>query len=684
MSKPTFDDFDDFFNQSPEPNSSVPLADSALQTLANESATTEELLCNNVNSNALSPATSCADQFNEASFTTTQPCEALALSQRSLLERSIAREQSLHDVEERKTLNINVCNAKHDPPLSEGTTRKHDEVREDYETMDNVSTDTDIQRIETIHDTIIMNPEIEDANEPGGNRKLEGEQEEDIPIVPLNATGECIHESQRQIDSISDSATFEEPEDDFGTFDDFDDFENDEYSNFKENQAEETNEFPVFRSAEEAADLWRTELIKTFGEMVVFDNYTQDSPKSIQIMVVEEATELTWASVIHSMSDDTGTPKVKWHHSEIEKLHLAALHCQRNKQSNQVVVPSTLSINSIDHTDEEMLVSTTHYTQPTEASPSSPSSKSSSGFGFSFAKFLPRISTTIMPKSPASTLRSPSTNRSSVDTVDVATAGSPVTVSSPTMLSQFTSPTSVPSDHPRLLSHTRARSDASNVTKSVITRVNSISPAQAFVPSDNQQAYQDNIPSILRTKKEAGARISLDSTFRKAQPRLPDKVSRNILDFDDSVTVKSPTKAFHGSLTPLVPSPHKTYSATAPALLNTNSRRHTTPAEFIIPWENMNSTEVQAKQIIRNPMPVQRSMSSSFDILIPTNHSATPITNKNISIADADIEFGEFADSSAINHDDDDDDFGDFAAIDTKDNGEDWGEWTASKTDLMQ
>ncbi|GAN04280.1 hypothetical protein MAM1_0059c03740 [Mucor ambiguus] len=236
------------------------------------------------------------------------------------------------------------------------------------------------------------------------------------PVSDINQTKENDDIQQQQ-------------EDDFGSFDDA--TEEDDFGDFEEEEELEIDSTPIFNTFQEAMDLWQ-HLLDQIYHYEALDSFTGNAPKSIKQYVLEEAPEslhsrLTWDSVTRYMENDTGTPKVKWHQSEIERHYLNALACKR---AATVIIANTPTMLDTYITQEPQLMmgikpalntvigSNVSAAATTAADlvvdqPASPNSstttpttseKRSSVFGLSsLSRFLPHLSKSNLPKSPTTT-----------------------------------------------------------------------------------------------------------------------------------------------------------------------------------------------------------------------------------------------------------------------------------------
>ncbi|KAI8088545.1 hypothetical protein BDF21DRAFT_220686 [Thamnidium elegans] len=156
----------------------------------------------------------------------------------------------------------------------------------------------------------------------------------------VTPTEEDFGEFDREVDD-DEFGNFDSDQDNdgFGSFDDecFDDGDFNTLPIMIEPEQKEhmvMDNTPVFNTLEEALEIW-TNLLNQLYKYQPSENFTQSASKSIRHYVLEEAPEslhsrLTWDSVTRHMDNDTGIPKVRWYLSEIEKLHLNALSCQRS------------------------------------------------------------------------------------------------------------------------------------------------------------------------------------------------------------------------------------------------------------------------------------------------------------------------------------------------------------------
>ncbi|KAL9538902.1 hypothetical protein MBANPS3_010602 [Mucor bainieri] len=238
-------------------------------------------------------------------------------------------------------------------------------------------------------------------------------------------------------DHIKENDDIQQPQEDdeFGSFDDA--VEDDDFGDFEEEEEEETEEeldidnTPIFNTIQEAVDLWQ-HLLDQIYHYEALDSFTGNAPKSIKQYVLEEAPEslhsrLTWDSVTRYMENDTGIPKVRWHQSEIERLHLNALACKR---SATPIIANTPTMLNTDITQEpqymtgmkpaldtvigsNVAATATVADSVADQQPATPSSsttpeKRSSVFGLSsLSRFLPHLSKSNLPKSPTTTTTAP-------------------------------------------------------------------------------------------------------------------------------------------------------------------------------------------------------------------------------------------------------------------------------------
>ncbi|KAL0078084.1 hypothetical protein J3Q64DRAFT_1767621 [Phycomyces blakesleeanus] len=331
---------------------------------------------------------------------------------------------------------------------------------------------------------------------------------------------------------------------------------------------------PIFISIEEAVEMWKP-VLNAMNDIPELKNYTANAPKSIKHLVLVEADEslhsrLTWTTVTHCMDNDTG----------IQDMYLEALHCKREK-SEIAVIPSMLRITTDEPTEEKKYFSASTANPPVHQVPSpvqSPASvkPSSAGFGFSFSKLLPRLSTTSLPKSPASPqlsfpqqhplnqscLSQPCTPKASFDRQHIKAASSISTAST----------------------HGRSNS-ASNLGSNNSRNLHTPPKRSSTIATDWLSSDDNSFLSQLNQSKVA--------THSNMNPHRPQSNSMDILDFTDSVPVNSPTRPFFSSLTPLVPMKPSKNTQEQPD--KNVQHRHTMPTELLSLW-NSPSLSVSPKQ----------------------------------------------------------------------------------------
>ncbi|CEP12584.1 hypothetical protein [Parasitella parasitica] len=332
-------------------------------------------------------------------------------------------------------------------------------------------------------------------------------------------------------------------DDDFGSFDGATD--DDSFGSFDGQVVDDVDHIPSFNTLQDVINLWQHLLIQIYS-YEAFESF-RGASKSIRHYVLEDAPEslysrLTWDSITRYTEDDTGIPKVKWHQSEIERLHLDALACKRIA-TPLISTPASLCTEEITKKPREIETMKPPLTTLIGSAPTPvtlamasqtaacannintpPSEKRSSSFSISsLSKFLPHLSRTNLPKSPRS----------------------PTSPSQP--LHQFSSKKSI--------SHLNAplKQDVS----SSITRPNSV----AFMSTQDI----DEMSASSRKPTE--------------QPR-PVPQSMDLFDFteDTAAIVKSPTH-FQFSFQPLIPT-QTIAPASVPTPAPASTRRNTIPANM--------------------------------------------------------------------------------------------------------
>ncbi|KAI8139664.1 hypothetical protein BJV82DRAFT_625639 [Fennellomyces sp. T-0311] len=347
--------------------------------------------------------------------------------------------------------------------------------------------------------------------------------------------------------------------DDFGDFDEFGDFED-----FEFDQTQDTHAFGALQ------ETWNTVLSQVYLEDKPseasggYDELVSShGPKSIQYYVLEEAHEsvhskITWTSVTYAMDHDTGAPRVKWPRSKIEQMYLSALKYERI-ETTAPLVPAILAVEDDDTSSDDDSMNMSAEVRPAyvqeqdQQDQHPPSAKSPTGtsvkspiFGFSFSRFLPRLSTTALPRSDISAPTSAtSTQRYSLESIP--------------RTSDATGTTSPGKDYQR------------SCTSSPIPHT----PPQSLV--SYAEEVNEHFDLQNDTRRMPDKRFSMPFTNMTpswAPPPVPEKPKPqrrsmmvntvlankdfNLLDFDDTKTVSVPTPPLSSrsfSFKPLVPTP---------------------------------------------------------------------------------------------------------------------------------
>ncbi|KAF7731600.1 hypothetical protein EC973_009364 [Apophysomyces ossiformis] len=625
---------------------------------------------------------------------------------------SVSQEQNIDEPDATAISEIRPCITCTDPTIQQNTTITWDGIRDNDQSLHNVLIEIDAQDLETIDSPKSRHSQIEEETKLSGKDLLEDPEGNRAYSISLSAIENDEQSPPEHHESAIESPEADESGDEFGAFGDFSDLENNECNGLKKSYAEvinvryvtgqrDTNEvanekMPMIYDIERTIAAWRVALSKTFGEPARLDSYTEDYVTTIQRLVLQEATEFTWAAVMHSMGDDTGVPKVKWHNSETEKIYLAALHCQRD-ESNRAFTPSILHIDSIAHKDEELHIISTQSPQPIQKldTPVSPSSKSSSRFSFSFSKLLPHISTSILPRSPTSAPRSPFNIRSSIDAIDTSESASPKNFAIPTFSMNIPSYNNESNEHLQLSTHNRTQSDMSHSDKEANELSHGTSLAQTLLPAKERfQCANKEFPA-LDGKTEAHTTALIDTNLETIVSNSVDTISGGMFNQEDADVVLYDTRVFHGSLTPLIPSPQQPETVSSPTPHHTDHRRHTTPAQIISFWEDTLLCEATSKDTAHGGSLKERAASCDFDTPKPTMLHAVSSASKNFADNEEELEFGDFAGASDSNPPDD---FGKLPitgtntgamngppnTVSANDSEDDWGEWAGPGEDLMQ
>ncbi|KAI9490184.1 hypothetical protein BDB00DRAFT_838708 [Zychaea mexicana] len=479
-------------------------------------------------------------------------------------------------------------------------------------------------------------------------------------------------------------------EDDFGDFAEFDEWEEDKQDTHHQQQHDEL------------LNAWSTVLTQICLDDKRTDTGERDEwvsshgPKSIRYYVLEEAHEsvhskITWTSVTYTMDQDTGVPRVRWPHSKIENMYLEALHCERLEPSTAPLVPSMLSVGdkhdtlSDDDDDDDddasdiqpapshRLSSQEKPQAPSPKPPTTPSSSVKSPiFGFSFSKFLPRLSTTSLPRSDSSAPTSAtSTQRYSLESIPRTSDGTGTT--SPGKDHSHRSRTSSPipppviaaSPPPPILPQSNSAEKLEYLPQQQIHLQNQyLGDTQKAIPekryslpisssSSSSSSSTNGSPWNTHTSTLT-ASMTAEQQQQQQQRRRPMTMintslankSFSILDLDDDIVSTPPASSRTFSFTPLTPTP--TRATSIPTLIPKKA-----------------SEPIQQKDLHTSKGGGCSSPAAC------TTTTTTSSTSSSFYYQDKDDqEFGEFAGST-------NDEFGDFEQADQEEEEEEeeWGDW---------
>ncbi|GAA5801018.1 hypothetical protein HPULCUR_006458 [Helicostylum pulchrum] len=407
-------------------------------------------------------------------------------------------------------------------------------------------------------------------------------------------------------------------DDDFGNFDS--DQDDDGFGSFDDECFDETgfntlpepehmDNTPVFSTLQEALEIWANLLNQLYTQQPL-ENFTQSSSKSIRHYVLEEAPEslhsrLTWDSVTRHMDNDTGIPKVRWYLSEIEKLHLNALSCQRSTKLPTIVNTTDHKPDPIDTSwsNNDLITPTATNYQPSPieynsntATTTPTSEKRSSVFGLSsLSRYLPHLSKTNLPRSPTSPI-SPSSSFHSTTTIPKDRTSYEHSLSSP------------PSSSPLSLSDKKPK--RSNTTSD---------GTSSFAGAFNHMNIQTKTSHKLKSTTTTPSHIKRSNTVA-----FSSRFSSPILDISSSPP--SPTAVLSSTLKPRPTSFHTT---------TTNQQ----PLDLF-------DLNVEPDSILKSP--ITSEFNTSFKPLIPT-FSSTPLSPTTMyspaattPVVVADDDFGDF------------------------------------------